>query len=146
MTYQIERAAIETYLIAQWAGATAIGLDRQDFTPEANTISLTIQSGAVFQGSIGRASNRLDYVGLVQVQIYTASGKGSAAWRGYAETLEGIFREARLTTAGIAITDPADEFIRFSPGGQHPYISGTQTEAALQTTTFNAPFVRYEFR
>ncbi len=143
MTYQLERAAIETFLNAQWAGATPIILDGQSGAATANSISLTINSGDVMQGSIGRAANRLEYIGLVQILIYTDAGKGSAAWRGYAETLMGIFREARITTAGIAISAPSDEFIRFSPSAQHPYIAGTQTEANLVTTTFNVPFIRY---
>jgi len=146
MTYQTERAAIETYLNTQWAGATAIGFDRQSFTPAANTIALFIQNGQTVQGSIGRASNRIEYVGLAQILIFTEAGKGSAAWRGYAETLEGIFRNARITSAGVAITDPADEFVRFSPRDQHPYIAGHSDEISLTTTTLNMPFARYEFR
>lgn len=146
MTYATERLAIETYLNTQWAGATAIGFDLHNFTPSANTISLTINNGTVLQGSLGGGTNRIDYVGLVQIQIYTAAGLGSSAWRGYAETLEGIFRNARLTSAGVAVTDPADEFIRFSPRDQHPYIAGTQVEGGLQITTFNAPFTRFELR
>lgn len=146
MTYQLERAAIETYINTSWAGATSIGFDRQKFTPSANTISLTINNGQTLQGSIGRASNRIEYIGLVQVLIYTEAGKGSAAWRGYAETLEGIFRNARLDNAGVAITDPADEFIRFSPHDQHPYVAGSSDDVNLTVTTLNAPFARYEFR
>lgn len=143
MTYQLERAAIEKFLNTSWAGATPIILDGQAGAVTANSISLTINSGDVLQGSIGRASNRLEYMGLVQILIYTEAGKGSAGWRGYAETLMGIFREARITSAGVAIAAVDEEFIRFSPAAQHPYIAGTQTEANLMTTTFNAPFIRY---
>lgn len=143
MTYQLERSAIETYIIAQWGGATPLILDGHAGEPVANSISIDIQSGSVLQGSVGRASNRIDYVGLLQIVIYTEAGKGSAADRGYRETLAGIFRNARLTSAGVTITDPADEFLRFSPGEQHPYIAGTQVEAGLRFTTLNAPFIRY---
>lgn len=143
MTYQLERSAIETYIIAQWGGATPLILDGHAGEPVANSISLNIQSGQVLQGSIGRASNRIDYVGLLQIVIYTEAGKGSAAERGYLETLSGIFRNARLTSAGVAITNPAEEFLRFSPGEQHPYHAGSQVEAGLRYSTFNAPFIRY---
>lgn len=143
MTYAAERLAIETYLAAQWGSTTPILFDAHGGEAVANSIRLVINSGAVLQGSIGRTSNRLEFVGVAQILIHTAAGLGSAAWRGYAETLAGIFREARLTTAGVAITTAGEEFIRFSPAGQHPYISGTQTEPSLMTTTFNAPFIRY---
>lgn len=143
MTYQTERAAIEAYLKAQWSD-TPIIFDAQKGKAAADTIRLTINNGSAVQGSIGRGANRLDYVGVVQIQIFTEAGKGSAGWRGYAETLDGIFRDARLTTAGAAITAVNQEFIRFSPQQQHPYVSGTVTHAGIQSTTFNAPFVRYE--
>ncbi|NBT33815.1 MAG: hypothetical protein EBT13_18440 [Rhodobacteraceae bacterium] len=143
MTYQLERAAIEKFLNTSWAGATPIILDGQAGAATADSISLTINPGEVLQGSIGRAANRLDYIGLVQIMVYTDAGKGSAGWRGYVETLTGIFREARITSAGAAITSPSDEFVRFSPAGQHPYVAGVQVDANLTMTTFNAPFIRY---
>lgn len=144
MTYQLERAAIEQYLITGWASATPLGLDAQTFTPTVNSISLTINGGDVVQGSIGRSANRIEYVGLAQIMIYTEAGKGSAAWRGYAETLKDLFFEARITAAGAAISAVNEEFIRFSPRGQHPYIAGSQINEGLTMTTFNAPYVRYD--
>lgn len=144
MTYQTERSAIEAYLIAAWGGATPIIPDGQSGEAVANSISMTIQNGAVLQGSIGGAVNRFDYVGVLQIVIYTEAGKGSAAWRGYAETLKGIFLNKRITSAGALIATVDEEFVRFSPGGQHPYIAGTQTEAGMMMTTLNVPFTRFE--
>lgn len=144
MTWQTERSAIETYLQTEWAGATAIIMDAHTGTPAVNTISVTINSGLVRQGSIGRASNRIEYIGILQILIYTEPGKGSAAWRGYAETLKGIFFNKRITSAGVGIATVDEEFIRFSPGEQHPYIAGSDMQAGMMTTTLNVPFIRYE--
>lgn len=144
MTYATERLAIETYLATQWNSATPIGLDSQEFEPTANSIALTIQNGQVIQGSIGASANRIEYVGVVTIQIFTASGVGSNTWRGYAETLDGIFFEKRLTNAGAIAT--TNEFIRFSPEQQHPYISGELSDIPFHIATFLAPFVRYEYK
>lgn len=144
MTRQLERSAIEAYLTTEWAAATPIGYDGHNFTATADSIALTIQSGTVLQGSIGKASNRLICVGLLQVRIFTDPGKGSAGWRGYAETLEQALRNTRLTSAGATGVTPSTEFVRFSPAEQHPYIAGTSTDAGLMTTTLNAPFWRFD--
>lgn len=143
MTYALERSAIEQYLIDGWASATPIGFDRQTFEPVANSISLTINGDNVIQGSIGRSANRIESLGLVQVMIYTEAGKGSSGWRGYADALHALFFQARITSAGAAISAVDQEFIRFSPNQQHPYVAATQVHEGLMMTTFNAPFVRY---
>lgn len=150
MTYQTERAAIEGYFSAQWGSTTPIGFDGHEFTPAANSVRLTIQSGAVLQGSIGRASNRLDHVGLLTVTVYTAGGQGSAAWRGYAETIINLFRDVTLDSAGAVITATADAFVRFSPPeiserNRHPYIAASFADPPFHITNVSAPFVRYSF-
>lgn len=144
MSYSTERFAIETYLAANWS-ATPLGMDYHTFTPVANSVCMMIQNGAKVQGSVGRISNRVEYVGLVQILIYTEPGKGSTAWRGYADTLDALFTNARLNALGAAITAVDEEFIRFSPRDQHPSIAGSQVNAGLMSTTFNAPFSRYNW-
>jgi len=144
MTYALERKAIETYLQTEWGSTTPIGFDGYDFEPSFNSIRLSIQNGQVLQGSIGAATNRIEYVGQVAIQIYTENGKGTETWRGYAETLEGLFFDKRLTNAGVAAT--TNEFIRFSPEQQHPYISGEVSDIPFHIATFIAPFVRYEYK
>jgi hypothetical protein len=146
MTYQLERRAVETFFVAQWGGATPVGMDGHLFEPAINSLRLTIQSGAVLQGSIGRALDRIDHIGVLQVQVFTEGGKGSQTWRGYVETIQGFLTNAVIDDAGVAITDPADAFVRFSPQNQHPYIAGATHDAPFLITTLNAPFVRYGFK
>lgn len=150
MSYDQERKAIETYIKANWS-ATPIGYDGHQFTPQADTIRLTINSGARLQGSIGRVKNRIDHIGTLVVSIYTDGGAGSAAWRGYAETMIGLLHGVTLDNAGVPITATADAFLRFSPVGprgldeQHPYISASFPDAPFQVTNITAPFARYEY-
>ena len=147
MTLQLERSAIETYLAANWS-ATPIGYDGQAFDPVVNSVRLTIKSGAVMQGSIGRIANRIDNIGLVTLTIYTEGGKGSAAWRGYAETIMGLFFEKTLTSAGIVSASPSTAFVRFSPpemgDNRHPYIGADFPDPPFHLTNVIAPFVRYQ--
>ena len=143
MSYDTERRAIEAYVTAQW-GASNVIMDAHAGEPTSGQISLTINNGLTLQGSVGRASNRIEYIGLLQILIYTKAGEGSAAWRGIAETLKGLFLNKRIDNAGVEISAVDDEFIRFSPRGQHPYVAGSDTQAGMMTTTFNVPFVRYE--
>jgi hypothetical protein len=147
--YQNERKAIETYFNAQWAATTPIGFDGQTFTPEADSVQLTIQSGAVLQGSIGRTANRKDHMGNLTVSIYTDGDKGSSAWRGYAETIIGFLMDKTLDDAGAVIATTADAFLRFSPptqtGIMHPYVSASFKAAPFTQTNIIAPFKRYSF-
>lgn len=149
MTYQNERLAIETYLKANWT-STPIGYDGQPFTPVNNSIRLTITSGATRQGSIGRTANRIDHLGMATFQIITEGGKGSAAWRGYAETLMGLFFEKTLSSAGVPITSHAQAFLRFSPpdlgDNRHPYVSADFPDPPFHLTNVICPFIRYAYR
>lgn len=148
MTYALERRAIEAYIAANWT-STPVGFDAHEFTPSANSIHVTINSGAVMQGSVGRVENQKLHFGTVVVQIITEGGKGSAAWRGYAETLFNLFREKRLTSAGVVATTTADVFLRFSPPqsapNEHPYISASFPAPPFHLTNVTAPFVRYSY-
>jgi hypothetical protein len=150
MTYALERSAIETYFQAAWAGATPVGFDAQAFTPAVGSVLLTINSGAVMQGSIGRLLNRIDHIGTVVISIYTEGGKGSAAWRALAETAVNIFFEKTIDTAGVLITGASTAFVRFSPPevspAQHPYISASFAAPPFHITNVTAPFVRYSFK
>lgn len=147
MSYQLERKAIEAFFIAQWAGATPLGMDGQTFKPVNNSLRLTINSGAVLQGSIGRTANRKDHIGTLIATIYTDGDLGSSAWRGYAETIINFLTEATIDNAGAAITATEDAFVRFSPPqmgeGRHPYISASFKDAPFHITNITAPFVRY---
>lgn len=148
MTYQTERSAIEAYFAANWIGA--IGYDAQEFTPSNGSIRLTINSGAVMQGSVGRTLNRINHIGTLVVSIYTNGGAGSVAWRTIAETVQNMLFQKRLTTAGVLATTPGSTFIRFSPPelspNEHPYISASFADAPFHIANLTAPFVRYENR
>jgi len=144
MSYATERRAIERYLLNKWAERTPVGFDGHTFEPVANSIRLSINNGQAFQGSIGGTTNRIDYTGVVQIQIFTDGGKGTNAWREYAEELDTLFHEKRINEKGAIAT--TDEFIRFSPEQQHPYISGEVSDIPFHIATFVAPFVRYEFK
>ena len=144
MTYALERRAIEVYLSTQWGTTTPIGFDGHEFSPSFNSIRVSIENGLTMQGSIGANTNRIDYTGIVTIQIFTENGKGSETWRGYAETLDGIFFDKRIANTGAIAT--TNEFIRFSPDQQHPYISGEVSDIPFNIATFVVPFVRYEFK
>jgi len=145
MTYQTERSAIETYFGTQWGSTTTIGYDAQKFTPVADSVLLTIQSGLVKQDSIGRTLDRIAYIGLLQITIITEGGKGSAGWRGYAETIKGFLQNVTISSAGVVITAPSQAFVRFSPQNQHPHIAAAIMEMPFHRAVMNAPFWRYEF-
>lgn len=144
MTYNLERSAIERFIDAQWLGKTPILYDGHDQDPVADCIRLTINTGETLQGSIGRAANRIEHIGLLQVQIIVDGGNGSADWRAYAEDLETILFNARLKSDGLPAT--TEEFIRFSPNNQHPYVSGVVSDIPFTIATLNAPFVRYAYK
>ena len=119
MTYQTERIAIERYFATQWSNATPLGFDAQSFKPTAPSVLLTINSGAVMQGSIGRTANVIEHMGTLTVSLYTDGGKGSAAWRTLAETVMGILFNVRLTATGV-VASGANCFVRFSPPQASP--------------------------
>jgi hypothetical protein len=146
MTYALERQCIETYFNTEWAARTALGFDGHEFTPAHDTVQLFIQSGEAFQGSIGRASNRIDHAGLVQVMVYVNSGDGSATWRSRVEGVIDTLFNKRLTSAGAVVGSGDTEFLRFSPQDQHPYIAGQERGINLTTVTVNAPFLRYGYK
>lgn len=147
--YQNERKAIETYFTTQWGDATPVGPDGQSFEPIADSVRLTINSGAVFQGSIGRMANRKDHVGTLVISIYTEGNLGSSAWRPYADTIIDFLTEKTLTDAGIIATTTAGAFLRFSPPqiapNEHPYISASFKSAPFHITNITAPFIRYSY-
>ena len=148
MSYSDERKAIEAYFKTQWGQKTPIGFDGQEFTPHADSVRLTINSGARLQGSIGRAANRIDHVGTLIVSIYTDGKKGSEAWRCYTDPIIAFLHEKKLDRKGKIITATADAFLRFSPPGsadQHPYVSASFKDAPLHITNITAPFHRYEY-
>jgi len=142
MSYILERAAIEAYISANWSEAN-IGWDGHKFTPSADSVRLTIANGGTFQGTIGGTQNRIDYIGVLMLQIFTGGGAGSQSWRGYAETLSALFMGQIIDTSGVIITTPSDAFIRFSPGDQYPYIANVEDTPPFSIANLNVPFVRY---
>lgn len=157
MSYQLECSAIETYFQTQWGTTTPWAGDGQKFEPPVDakdrpipSVRLTITSGATRQGSIGRTVNRIDHLGLATFQIMTEGGEGSAAWRGYAETLMGLFFEKTLSTTGAVITSHSEAFLRFSPpelgDNRHPYIAADFPDPPFHLTNVICPFVRYSHR
>lgn len=147
MSYGDERKTIEKYFSTQWAAATPIGLDGQEFTPSVDSVRLTIGSGAVLQGSIGRSANRKDHMGNLTVSIFTDGKKGSAGPRGYIETVINMLMEKTLDNNGAVITAHADAFLRFSPptrtGIMHPFVSASFKDAPFHVTNIIAPYTRY---
>lgn len=148
MSYDNERAAIETYFKTEWEAlspTTPIGFDGQKFTPVAPSVRLTIQTGLALQRSFARpGTNKVETVGVVQVQIFVAGGEGSNAWREWADQVEGIFRNKKITTAGAVATNAAGVFIIFGKRGQLPYVSSVRADPPFTVATVNAPFVREE--
>lgn len=149
--YEGERAAIERYFAAKRGSATEpIIWDAQEGTPVENSFRLTINSGRVLQGTIGRIANRIDHIGTLTVTIYTAGGTGSAKWRGYAETIIGYFFETTLTESGTVITSSADSFVRFSPPqlgeSKHPYIAASFADPPFHITNVICPYIRYSYK
>lgn len=145
MSYTQERGAIEAYFLAQWADATPVFQDGFEADPVAPSVMLKVKSGAVMQGSIGCASNRIDHTGMLQVFVFVEGGKGSEKWRPYATTITDFLRNTTIDNAGAVITSPSDAFVRFSPrGNMHPYLANVSDEPPFTLATINAPFVRYE--
>lgn len=162
--YQRERIAIESFLRERWiefdegwTGQTHLVMDGQAFPlvdasgdPIFNRIRVTIRSGAVLQGSIGRVRNQKLHLGTVTCSIYTEGGKGSHQWRWYAEKLHDMFHETTIDNGGAPITATADAFVRFSPPdlapNEHPYIAADFDDPPYHITNFIAPFVRFSYR
>lgn len=148
MTYATERRAIEAYFAANWTGH--IGFDAHQFEPAYGSVLLTIKSGAVLQGSIGRQANRIDHIGTLTISIFTEGGAGSDAWRQIADAAFGLLFETRLSDVGAIAATTAETFIRFSPPqlspNEHPYIAASFVTAPFMQTNLVAPFVRYEYR
>lgn len=143
MSFANERKAIEAYFKANYS-ATAIMWDGHTAEPVADSVRLTILNGAALQGTVGMASNRVDHVGIVAIQIFTDGGAGSQAWRGYADTITALFSGVSLDTAGATGPAPANEFIRFSPAGEYPSVVSSIDDPPFHITTINAPYTRYE--
>jgi len=148
MSLDTGRAAIETYLNANWT-ASPIGFDDQPFTPTAPSVQLTITDGARMQGSVGQVTNVVNNIGVATITIYTDAAQGSSEWRGYAQALIDLFHNKTLDAAGAVVTSGAQTpLVRFSPpelgDNAHPYIGATFKDAPFRRTNIVCPFVRYE--
>ncbi len=143
MSYETERTAIETFFTANWS-ATPIYYARHQMTPVANSVRLQIDPVTVVQGSIGLVANRIDYFGLVKVAVFVDGGAGEAAYRSYLQSIEDVFFEKVITSAGVVVSSPGDAFIHFSPKNQHPYLSTVIQDPPFTIATMHIPFVRYQ--
>ena len=151
MTLQSGRVAIAKYLEATWASPVPMGVDGFAFAVVAPSIRPTITEGDVRQSSIGRSVNVVYQIGLVTFQIFTAGGTGSGEWRGYADTLIGLFHNKVLDATGSIVTSGAQTpLVRFSPpelgGSAHPYVGSDTDGTPFRQTNIICPFVRYELR
>ena len=145
MSYATERQAIETYFETEWAAATPIGFDHQKFTPVENSVRLTIQSGQALQKSFAApGANRVQHVGVAMFQIFVAGGEGSAAWRAYADTIEGLFMNKKIAADGTVATSAAEVLVEFGKTGEMPYVLSVLQDPPFTIATINAPFVREE--
>lgn len=162
--YQLERIAIEAFFRERWVEFTegwaeqvyvamdgqALDLQDANGNPVFNRIRLTIKSGAVLQGSIGRQKNRIDHIGTLTATIYTEGGTGSATWRRYAEQLHDMMHGVSIETDGSLARSTEAVFLRFSPPqlapNEHPYIAADFDDPPYHITNVVAPFVRYSYR
>ena len=146
MSYVQEREAIRAHFKRNWHFQSKWGFDDEAFTPAPNTVRLTIQSGDVRQGSVGRVTDRVEHIGVVEAQIYSARNSGSR-WRALADAVEAVFLRATINVDGEPIGAGDQPFVRFSPADQHPYImSVNRSDAKLTQVLLVAPFVRYEWK
>lgn len=162
--YQRERIAIEAFLRERWiefsegwADQTRLVMDGQAFplldaqgNPIFDRIRVTIKSGAVLQGSVGRIRNQHLHIGTLTCSVYTEGGSGSHRWRWYVEKLHDLFHEVSIDKGGAPVAATSDVLVRFSPPqlapNHHPYVGADFDDPPYHITNFIAPFVRYSYR
>jgi len=101
-----ERVAIEKRLSDNWT-TTDIAFDNVPYSPtSANYIALFILPASATQNEIQGTNSQIRYVGVITIQIFTATDIGSATALGYADTLSALFRNAQFNygTSGTITT------------------------------------------
>jgi hypothetical protein len=154
---ETERTAMEAYVLSTWID-TEVGLVDQPFTPPFGvdgkpvpSLRLSIVNGDRKQATIGGERNRVNTIGVLQIQLMTDAAQGRASWATYADILLGMFDRTTLDETGCDIlTTGAAAFIRFSPpelgDNAEPYVAGNKDDGPFRVVTINAPFVRYDLR
>lgn len=111
MSYSQERTDIESRLSTGW-NTTSIAWDNIPFSPTPGTawIRCTILPGDVDALEFGRDTEK-EYMGIIDIGIFTPRETGTAIARGYADTLSDLFDmvefgtidcdEARVQNLGV---------------------------------------------
>jgi hypothetical protein len=91
MSYAQERTDIESRLSSNWS-TTAIKWDNVAYIPTPGTawIRCTILPGEVEALSFGRDTTK-EFMGLIDISIFTPKETGSVLARTYADTLSALF-------------------------------------------------------
>ena len=97
MSYALERQTIESRFNTQWAAATPIAWDNVEYVPTPGTafVAISILNADAFQASIGGIGGYGQlhrFNGIININIFTPEGTGTATARGYADTAAAIFR------------------------------------------------------
>ncbi len=99
MSYNTERAAIESRFTTAWADATKIKYENVTFVQPKNVdyVAITIKNGRGSQDSLGETSlNR--YPGMIAIQIFSPEGTGTASAKILEAAAGAIFNRAEFTT------------------------------------------------
>lgn len=91
MSYEQERIDIESRLSTNWT-TTPIAWDNVAYIPTPGTawIRCTILPGSAEGLAFGK-DTEVEYPGIIDIGIFTPKDTGSAAGRGYADTLAALF-------------------------------------------------------
>lgn len=109
------RTAIESRLSANWT-TTDISWDNIPYTPLPETpyIRLLINEVDSYQASMAAIPCHRT-IGLIHILIMTPVGTGTQTARGYADTLDGIFRNANFSD----IICKSPKLVRVGDVGEH---------------------------
>jgi len=104
MSYVVERSDIEARLNTGWT-TTPIAWDNIPYvpTPGISWIRCTILPGDVETLEFGRDTTK-EYMGIIDIGIFTQKNTGSVVARGYADTLSTLFS---MVAFGTIDCDPA---------------------------------------
>ena len=131
MSYESERADIESLFSAQWGSTTAICYGNVAFNPDsyAEWVRISLISGSSQEQTIGTPSQPFyRHQGLVVVSIFTPLGAGESRGRVLAQQVTDIFKSRHLNN------------IRF----RSPYLTNIGPAGSYHQFNVNAPFVRDE--
>lgn len=136
MSFQDERAAIESRFATAWAGQTAVKYENQHFTAPRNAhwVALHVLQGDGVQDSLN-APYHFTHDGLVIVQIFAPEGAGIQTALGYANDVDEIFRRQRVTSGSNAL-------IVFGADGRAPAVRKVGLRDGLYQINVVCPYQR----